>query len=269
VQFSVAQSDLFRINVYLDKVTYTPLDGSVRVTGCLLSEGTSVLGRQVSIVVQAPGGEVVVSETATADDSCNFEFNFDTRGLSEYGDYSVVATHETASDKKAFRFSDTNNVKQEGECADRYCPFSFELQGGIYEVQYKVTAGTLHSIIVDLPARSLMFLVNSTESNGTLTALLPIDVIDSSQNGTDIRYKVFIGSLDDGVEHVAHEEFAATENERGVVVDYPASDERILISIKGTYLVPEFGPLLVAAIAIMGFVIPSRFVMRFRYRNAA
>jgi hypothetical protein len=164
----------------------------------------------------------------------------------------VAATHETASDRKAFLFSEQGNLRDEGECIEIYCTHSIEIQGRIYQVQYSLTSGRLESVIVDLPAKSLMFVIRSTERNGTMTAVLPREVIDSIQNGTDIRFKVFVGSLSDGVEQVFHDEPDVTENERIVAVSYPASDEQILVSINGTYLVPEFSGVLILAAVITG-----------------
>lgn len=264
---AVAQAELFRVSIYLDKVTYTPLDESVDVSGCLSSEGGSVLGRQVTLRVYGPEGEIVLSETAPVDSTCNFGLRIDTQSFSEYGNYAVVATHETASDRQAFRFSDETNAKQEGECAESYCTFYFELEGRLHQVNYKLTSGKLDSIMVDLPAKALMLLMNSTTSNGTMTAVLPRQVIDSSENGTDIRYKVFIGTLTNGVEHVAHEELASTESDRSIVVNYPASDERILISINGTYLAPEFGVTLITAAAVFGIIAVAVRIVKYTYGN--
>jgi hypothetical protein len=258
--------ELFRLSLFLDKVTYTPLDESVKVTGCLLSEGSSVLGRLVSVEVHAPDGNVVLVDSAATDSTCNFELAIDTRSLPEHGNYLVVATHESASGKEAFRFSNEINLKQAGECAESYCLYYFELLGQIYPVQYTLSSGKLNSIVVDLPARSLMFLIDPTENAGTMTALLPRQAIDSSQNGTDVRYKVFIGSLTNGVRHVVHEELAADNSTRTVVVDYPASDEQILVSINGTHIAPEFGHTLMVFGALAGSVIVSLRFIRFKFR---
>jgi hypothetical protein len=256
--------ELFRLNVYLDKVTYTPSDENVRVTGCLLSEGASVLGRLVSVEVRGPDGNVVLSDSAAADATCKFEVDIDTRSLPGHGDYLVVATHESASGKKAFRFSDESNMKQEGECAESDCKYYLELVGEIYPVQYSLSSGKLDSVVADLPARSLMFLINSSDSGGTFTAILPRDAIDSSQNGTDVRYKVFVGGVANGVKHVVHEELTADVNTRTIVVDYPASEEQTLVSINGTHIAPEFGHALVILAALAGAVILSSRLMRFR-----
>jgi hypothetical protein len=248
--------EYFRLNVFLDKVAYVP-DEIIKVTGCLSSEGTSVLGKLVSVEVQGPDGESVLSDSATVDATCNFDLDIDSRSLPEHGNYLVVATHESASGKKAFRFSDETNVKEEGECVENYCRYYFELLGLIYQVEYKLTSGKLDSIVVDLPARSLMFLINSTESNGNMTALLPRNVLDSSQNGTDIRYKVFVGSVADGVKQIVHDEVAADEATRTIAVDYPKSNEHILVSINGTHIAPEFGNTLMIIVAIAGAVVAS------------
>jgi hypothetical protein len=242
-------AEFIQVKLSLDKVAYVPSDEAIRVTGCLSSDSPSVLGRQVTIQVFGPDGGMISSEPVSVDDACAFGVNIDTRNLSEHGDYMVVASHQTASDKRAFRFSDESNLKQEGECEAEYCTYFIELSGTIYGIQYKLSSGKLDSVVGDPPSKSLKFLVNSTAANGTLTVVLPGNVIDSAQNGTDIRYKVFVGSLTDGVEHVLHSE-TKLDAGREIAVYYDASNDHILVTISGTFLVPESGELFPIASAL-------------------
>ncbi len=263
-----AAAEFIQLFVYLDKVTYTPSDDSVRVTGCLSSDSSSVLGRQVQITVYDPDGVQVHTESASVNESCIFATDIDTRRLDQQGNYLVVADYEERSDKKAFRFSDESNQKLEGECVNDTCSYYFELRDMIYKVQYKLTSGKLESIYIDSPARALMIVVNSTAGNGTFTAILPRSVIDSQQNGTDTRYMVFVGSLTNGVGPVDFEEAENTEDGRVLVIDYPGG-QQTLISISGTYLAPEFGPaMMLAAVVLAGVVIASALTLQNTSRRA-
>lgn len=248
--FPEADAQFIRINMFLDKVAYAASDESVEITGCLFSD-TSVLGTQVRIDIYDRDGELLLTETATVNETCNFSASIDTRMFSEYGDYLAVATYQTASDKKAFRFTtDTDEV----DCAQNDCEYLLELKGAIYQVKYRMTAGTMDKMLVDLPARSLMILVNSTESNGTLTLTLPRSFIDARQNETDTDYRIFIGSLTDGIRPVDHLEIANDAFTRTISVVYPTSKEIVLISVNGTYVAPEFGGVLFVVGIMAGLI---------------
>ena len=69
----------------------------------------------------------------------------------------------------------------------------FQGNHGSYPIWYKLTNGTVVSTLLDLPAKALLFEINTT-SNGQLTVDLPRTIIDSKNGSDDVPY--FVGVYD-------------------------------------------------------------------------
>lgn len=69
----------------------------------------------------------------------------------------------------------------------------FQGNHGSYPIWYKLTNGTVVSTLLDLPAKALLFEINTT-SNGQLTVELPRTIIDSKNESKDVPY--FVGVYD-------------------------------------------------------------------------
>jgi|GEM_PF-4755598 len=244
-QEAIAQTDLVVMNVYTDKVTYTPDDSLVKVNGCVHSATSLLDGKQVTIQILDPSNNLIASDEAVIDDTCNFTYTLDmNESETEFGNYLVQVSYGNQTGGTAFRFSNESNTKHEGECSIDYCTFYFELYAKIYPIQYQATSGRVVAMSVDLPAHALMVNTNST-NNGLLTIVLPREIIDSKQDdGTDKEYFVSMADIaggSDSGEAEFHEPRLTFDNpgSRLLQIDYPAG--YMQIQIAGTHFVPEFG----------------------------
>src|SRR5438552_3643938 len=68
---------------------------------------------------------------------------------------------------------------------------SFKGNHGTYPIPYNIINGTVIGTPLDLPAKALLFEINTT-SNGQLTVELPRTIIDSKNGSEDIPYFVSI-----------------------------------------------------------------------------
>ncbi len=127
------------------------------------------------------------------------------------------------------------------------------IEGRTYDIPFEVTGGTLQSVGADVASKSLSFAISSNAS-GVLTLWLPTEVIDA-----DDDFSVFI----DGVA-ANFTELAPTANARVLQIEFDEGAQEI--EIMGTTIVPEFGSLalIVASISIVGVILATKRVHRFR-----
>ena len=113
---------------------------------------------------------------------------------------------------------------------------------GTFDVSYTIRGGTVKDMLVDPDNFALIVIVDS-EIDGSITLDLPRASIDAKKNdGTDDAFLVFI----DGAEVPLEE--TVNPNSRKIKIEFEEGDSDI--EIIGTFVVPEFG-----VIVVMIFVI--------------
>jgi len=119
-----------------------------------------------------------------------------------------------------------------------------EVQGTDFKLTYAISGGKINQVIPDLDEKSLMVEIESI-SNGTLVIKLPREVIDAKFAGEDDSFIVLLDGLD-----VDFDE-STTGNERTLTIQYPEGTEDI--EIIGTYVIPEFGEIVVLILMVSVF----------------
>jgi hypothetical protein len=123
-----------------------------------------------------------------------------------------------------------------------------------FSIQYNNTGNAeILSVKPDIQARALVITLQATKE-GLLTITLPRELIDKKEHGADSSY-FFVsggGMSGDAIEN------SKTSTERTITV--PFTDGNRQIEIIGTWIVPEFGPVveMIVVIGIIGVVIMSR-----------
>src|SRR6267143_1573894 len=123
-----------------------------------------------------------------------------------------------------------------------------------FSIQYENTGGTkILFIRPDVPARALVITLQATKE-GLLTMTLPRDLIDKKDRGADSPYFFVIGGYISGYA----KENSETSTQRTITIPFIAGTEKI--EIIGTWIVPEFGPMveMIVVIGIICVVIMSR-----------
>lgn len=140
---------------------------------------------------------------------------------------------------------------------DKGVSLNFEVekpdQSGTFDIGYQIRGGNVTNMIVDEQFFELIVLIE-TRSDGAITLELPRTAIDAKKSdGTDDVFIVLI----DGVE-VPFVETTNDENSRIITIDFEEGDSDI--EIIGTFIIPEFGAIAsaVLAISIISIVIISR-----------
>ena len=153
---------------------------------------------------------------------------------------------------------------------------------GTFDVGYTIRGGEVESIIMhqgDEYENRYSILVGTTmDSNGNLILKLPRESFDAQSDGKDITFIVMISKEDgvDGVDlhhtttrlnfiQVEYEEIAVSADYRTIRIPLETGDK--WIEVIGTYVIPEFGSIviiiLVVAVSSAIIISKSRFSVRY------
>ena len=140
---------------------------------------------------------------------------------------------------------------------DKGVSLNFEVEkpdkSGTFDIGYQIRGGNVTDMIVDEQFYELIVIIEP-RSDGAITLELPRTAIDAKKSdGTDDVFIVLI----DGVE-VPFVETTNDENSRIITIDFEEEDSDI--EIIGTYVIPEFGAIAsaVLAISIISIIILSK-----------
>ena len=124
---------------------------------------------------------------------------------------------------------------------------------GTFDVEYTIQGGTVKNMVVDSEIFALIVQIESIDE-GSITAELPREFIGAEkQDGKDDTFIVLI----DGIE-VGYEEAVVLADNRVITINFEQGDSDI--EIIGTYVVPEFGTIvmMILIIGIMATIIITR-----------
>ena len=124
---------------------------------------------------------------------------------------------------------------------------------GTFDVEYSIKGGTVKEIIVNSNNFSLDVLIE-TNDDGSITLDLSREFIGAEkQDGKDEMFIILI----DGI-NVAYQELAVFSESRVITINFEEDDSKI--EIIGTYVIPEFGTIvmMILMIGIMTTIIITR-----------
>jgi predicted secreted protein with PEFG-CTERM motif len=101
-------------------------------------------------------------------------------------------------------------------------------------ISHTIEGGKILNINIDTQSKALKISIKST-SNGNITVDLPRILIDAKENGSDIHYAVLANNHGVGFKELV------TADYRELTIQFLNGTNTI--EIKGTQVVPEFGPL--------------------------
>ena len=131
---------------------------------------------------------------------------------------------------------------------------------GTFDVEYTIKGGTVKDILIDADIFALIVQIDATDE-GAITLNLPREFIGAEkQNGKDDTFIILI----DGIEVQPEETSKVGENFRVLSIEFEQGDSDI--EIIGTYVVPEFGAIVmvILAVSIMITVLVTRNKLQIR-----
>jgi predicted secreted protein with PEFG-CTERM motif len=138
---------------------------------------------------------------------------------------------------------------------------------GTFDVGYTIRGGEVKNIEMDLERYSIL-VQTSMDTSGNLILKLPRESFDAKNDGSDEKFIVLISNENTSPENFANVEYEAigTSSEYRTIL-IPLEKDDKWIEVIGTYVIPEFGSIviIILVIAITSTIIISRSRLSLRY----
>jgi uncharacterized protein YfaS (alpha-2-macroglobulin family) len=246
------------LTVRTDKTSYA-VGSTVRITGEVGDE-IFVSGQQIALQVFNPENAPYRFDPIEPESDGSYSYSMVVGGpLGVTGEWDVKVTYSGRVSETTFDLTGGVPAKPK---------FDLKVDDDTYPIEYQ-SDSSINSMYVR-PAEKKLVVAIEGDQDGTLTLVLPRDVIDAVQSGSDIKYIVTTLDTDTGLEsEIDITESLTTGEARTIVIDYEAGTD--LIEIQGTSIVPEFGMLsgVILAVAVFGVIAATiKFSNRFSaFRN--
>jgi len=213
------------------------------------------LGNQLSIVIQAPNGNIVALDQITvgSDKQFSTEIKLGGKLMKQEGTYTIKVTQDENNHvTTSFEFggvSSSNELEELDIIIDSpITATTVTVQDSTDLISYEITNGKIINIMTDMDAKSLLIDIEAWD-DGSITLTIPRSVLDAKINdGDDDEFFVLV----DG-EEVDFEEIT-TSTDRTLTIEFSAGSEQI--EIIGTFVIPEFGTIaaMILAVAIISII---------------
>ena len=164
------------------------------------------------------------------------------------GEYTIRASYQEHQIETEFSYTPKSKVIETTENYDVDAG-----SHGTFDVKYTIKGGTVKNMIVDSDTFAVIVQIDAADE-GTITLDLPREFIGAEkQDGKDDTFIILI----DGIE-VAYEESVVHSESRVISIDFEEGDSDI--EIIGTYVVPEFGTIvmMILIVGIMTTILVAR-----------
>ena len=164
------------------------------------------------------------------------------------GEYTIRASYQDQTTETEFSYTPKSALS--------VTTTNFEVNAGssgTFDVEYTIKGGTVKDMIVNSDIFGIIVQIESTDE-GVITLDLPREFIGAEkQDGKDDTFIILI----DGIE-VAYQEPVTYSDSRVIIINFEDGDSKI--EIIGTYVIPEFGTIvmIIMIIGIMTVIFVSR-----------
>ena len=222
------------ITVVTSKSSYNSGD-TVNISGTT----ANYLGQTpLTLEVRSPVGNLVHADQITVTSDKTFSASMVAMGAlwSSAGIYTVDVYYGNNNASATFQFS--------GSSPAPTGPSTIPVDGTSYSISYTITNGKVTDIKADQASKSLTVSIQTT-GDGLLTITMPRALIDATNSDGSVAKFVV---LNDGQENTQANETMTTSTDRTLAIPFKNGTQQI--EIIGTFVIPEFGPIAVAVLAI-------------------
>lgn len=164
------------------------------------------------------------------------------------GEYTIIASYQEHQIETGFSYTSKSETVAITE------PYEVDAGSyGTFDVKYTIKGGTVKKMVVDSNIFGVIVQIDATDE-GSITLDLPREFIGAeNQESEDDTFIILI----DGIE-VPYQESAIHSESRVITIEFEPKDSDI--EIIGTYVVPEFGTvvMMILVVGIMMTVLVAR-----------
>lgn len=206
----------------------------------------------VTVTVISPQGNIATVQQVEVSEDNTFETMFSTAGalFKENGMYTIRVQYgpQEINDKAMIELVG-EAASEESACGDG----ELAVRGGgdVFCVPFEASGAIVTGATVNSATKSLTLKIE-TEGDGSISLALPRDVLDATEDGSDVDFIVLVDDEEADFEEVDNDDSTR-------MVDITFSDGASQIEIIGTYAVPEFGTMaaIILAVAIVSIIAVS------------
>ena len=239
------------ISVQTDDSNYDEGD-TILVSGTI---STIIGDTQVTMQLFKDGNMIEIAQIEVSQDG-NYSHTIIAEGSlwKNQGDYVIKVTYGAGNiAETTFLFTPTSAVLETTDI--------FEVDAGnsgTFDIPYTIRGGTLLDISIDQDIFGLVIKIDASDE-GKLVLDLPRKYIDAEkQNGKDEVFIILIEKMDDQIVETQYDEETSHSEIRTLTINFEEGDS--LIQIIGTYVVPEFGTvvMIILTIGIMASILLTK-----------
>jgi len=217
----------------------------------VLSGNVNIVIGDTPVILQLfnEGNLVDIAQITVAQDG-SFTKTFLAEGTlwKKSGEYTIIASYQEHQIETGFSYTSKSEITETTE------PYEVDAGShGTFDVEYTIKGGTVKNMIVDSETFAVIVQIDATDE-GAITLDLPREFIGAEkQDGKDDTFIILI----DGIE-VAYQESVVLADSRVITIEFEQGDSDI--EIIGTYVVPEFGAIvmMVLIVGIMMTILVAR-----------
>ena len=217
----------------------------------VLSGNVNIVIGDTPVILQLfnEGNLVDIAQITVAQDG-SFTKTFLAEGTlwKKSGEYTIIASYQEHQIETGFSYTSKSEIIETTE------PYEVDAGShGTFDVEYTIKGGTVKNMIVDSDTFAVIVQIDAIDE-GTITLDLPREFIGAEkQDGKDDTFIILI----DGIE-VAYQESVVLADSRVITIEFEQGDSDI--EIIGTYVVPEFGAIvmMVLIVGIMMTILVAR-----------
>ena len=216
------------------------------------------LGDQLSLIIQAPNGNIVQLDQMTVGSDKKFSTEINPNGpyWKTPGMYKITITQDENNQATiSFEFTGVTSISVNEEVIVEevividsiITATTITIQDSTDLISYEITNGKVINSIPDMDAVSLLVYIESSD-DGSITLTIPRSILDATINNENDEFFVLV----DG-EEVDFDEII-TSTDRTLTINFLAGTEEI--EIIGTFVIPEFSTIaaMILAVAIISII---------------
>ncbi len=225
------------ITVSADKTTYEKGE-KIMISGTVQY---ILPGYGLTITVFSSQGNLISVSQVNVNDDKTFQTEITAGGIMKEGTHTIKVQYGDLKSETSFEYNDVTEND----------PPTMKVMGSDLSVGYTISGGTLLSITPDTQAKSLVLLIDSV-LDGTITLDIPRTVADSLfDTGDDDTFVILVDGSDTKFEE------STSSTHRTLTIPFSAGTTQI--EIIGTFVIPEFGSLvmLILVVSIISIIVIS------------